>query len=102
MPHNMLAYFFSTAGLLGGIGYVISIIAVWGMLYEALKTNISSNAILCAICIFIAFVIQGMMDQTIINIWVSRIYFALLGYLVATAYGENTSREKENNSQINL
>lgn len=83
MPHNMFIYFLSTAGIWGGVGYLLFLgLSAWGLYKTAgvIDNPLLSVAILAA---FWAFTIQGLVDTTIINKIPSRIYFALMGYYIA-------------------
>lgn len=83
MPHNMFVYFLTTAGIWGGVGYLLFLgLSVWGLYKSAgaIDNPWLSAAILAA---FWALTIQGLVDTTIINKIPSRIYFALMGYYIA-------------------
>ena len=83
MPHNMFVYFLTTAGIWGGVGYLLFLgLSIWGLYKTAgvIDNPLLSVAILAA---FWAFTIQGLVDTTIINKIPSRIYFALMGYYIA-------------------
>lgn len=82
MPHNIPVYFFTGAGIGGGIGYLMFLLLSACVIY---KTANSFNDIWFSAAIltaFWAFTIQGLVDTTIINKIPARIYFALIGYYV--------------------
>lgn len=100
MPHNMFIYFLSTAGIWGGIGYLLFLgLSVWGLYKTAgvIDNPWLSAAMLAA---FWAFTIQGLVDTTIINKIPSRIYFALMGYYMAV--GNVHRMDKRENSETSL
>ena len=89
-PHNMPIYFLSGAGILGGIGYLCLVLS---MLYVLLKRAIESDGITSAIpmmAVFIAFIMDGMIDATLTNKTVGIPFYALLGYAIGTFH---TGRE---------
>ncbi len=83
MPHNMPAYFLSTAGVVGLFGYL----AFWFLslysLYKAKASQVDKALLFAACVIFFAFTLQGLVDTTIINKIPAKIYFALMGYVFA-------------------
>ena len=96
MPHNMFIYFLSTAGICGGVGYLLFLgLSIWGLYKTAglIGNPWLSTAILAA---FWAFTIQGLVDTTIINKIPSRIYFALMGYYIALGSICKTEPKKKN------
>lgn len=93
MPHNMPTYFFSTAGTLGGMAYLLFLaLSFWGIYRTAAQTKNDGLAV-AAMAAFWAFTLQGLVDTTIINKIPARIYFALMGYYLAS--GINWQREKK-------
>lgn len=83
MPHNMPLYFLSTGGILGGIGFIAFYVLSFMGLYLVLREQGSFLLSICALIPFFAFLIQGLVDTTIINKIPARMYFALMGYLTA-------------------
>ena len=80
----------SGAGILGGIGYLCLVLS---MLYVLLKRAIESDGITSAIpmmAVFIAFIMDGMIDATLTNKTVGIPFYALLGYAIGTSH---TGRE---------
>lgn len=83
MPHNMIANFFSTTGILGGMGYCIFLLASFIGLYRVMGSTSNLFFAICAMTVFLAFTIQSLVDQTIIYNTLARIYFAIMGYVFA-------------------
>lgn len=83
MPHNMPIYFFSTAGIIGGVGYIIFIFLNFIVLIHGFNLAEDKWLAIAMISAYLSFLIQGMVDTTIINKIPARIYFGLLGYSLA-------------------
>jgi O-antigen ligase len=83
MPHNMALYYLSTGGILGGLGYLIYLVATVAGLYVAIKNRRDYYWCFTISIIFLSFFLQGMVDTTIINKIPSRMYFALMGIVAA-------------------
>ena len=82
MPHNMMLYFLSTGGIIGGFGFITFYVFSFLGIYQSLKKR---NELILCICVFIpffAFFIQGLVDTTIINKIPARMYFAIMGCIV--------------------
>lgn len=90
MPHNMPVHFFSTAGTIGGAAYLLLCAGTFLGLYRTAKQS-NDDLLSAAIMIgFISFFLQGLVDTTIINKIPARIYFALMGWYLAS--GKRLSR----------
>lgn len=83
MPHNMMLYYLSTGGILGGLGYLIYLAATVTGLHLAVKKRQDYYWCLAISIIFLSFFLQGMVDTTIINKIPGRMYFALMGIIAA-------------------
>lgn len=80
MPHNMPVYFFSGAGIFGGISYLLFMVLMFiNLLKELIKNNdwLMTGAVLIA---YIAFSLHGFLDATISNKNTAVIFFSLMGY----------------------
>lgn len=87
MPHNMIIFYMSTTGIIGAIGYATYVVfTLLGML-KMVKSDVEINYIHAAgICIFCGFVvIHGLVDGTIINSNISKIFYLLFGYAVSVS-----------------
>lgn len=85
MPHNMIIFYMSTTGIIGAVGYATYVVfTLLGML-KMVKSDVEINYIHAAgICIFCGFVvIHGLVDGTIINSNISKIFYLLFGYAVS-------------------
>lgn len=78
MPHNVFIYFFTTGGIIGGIGYILYCmsVAVWMIRQVREDCNCINIALLF---IFVAATTHGIVDQTFILKLTGRIYYMLLG-----------------------
>lgn len=92
MPHNMPIYFFSTAGIIGGIGYIIFALFNFIVLIHGFNATENKWLAITMVSAFLSFFIQSMVDTTIINKIPARIYFGLLGYSIA-AYQFNKQKD---------
>ena len=83
-PHNTIAYFFSTSGIIGGFGFIIF---TFGMIFFLLNTlkkypnNIYVQAMLWS---FVAFSIHGLVDAGFLMKQGERLLFTLLGISCAS------------------
>lgn len=87
-PHNTIAYFFSTSGIIGGFGFIIF---TFGMIFFLLNTlkkypnNIYVQAMLWS---FVAFSIHGLVDAGFLMKQGERLLFTLLGITCASVMFE--------------
>ena len=84
MLHNMMLYYMSTGGTLGGFGYLIYLAATIAGLYATVRKQRDYYWCLLISIIFLSFFLQGMVDTTIINKIPSRMYFALMGIIAGS------------------
>lgn len=79
MPHNVFVYFFATAGLLGGLGYVAY--CVLFLLYLIRRIAVHTDDIFgwALLFAFVAATVHGMTDQTFILKLTGRIFYMLMG-----------------------
>ena len=86
MPHNILAFFFSTSGLIGGIGYIIFIIGIFLFLIKNLHKCKNKQIIFIILAMlwgFFAINIHGMVDVGLNNKFVMRLFSGGLGLTAA-------------------
>lgn len=94
MPHNMPLYFLSTGGILGAAGYVLYLISTFLGLAMVIREKRDFLFAAAVSIIFFSFIIQGMVDTTIINKIPARMYFALMGIVAACLFLGRNSREE--------
>ena len=86
MPHNILAFFFSTSGLIGGIGYIIFIAGIFIFFIKHLhncKNKQKIFIILAMLWALFAINIHGMVDVGLNNKFVMRLFSGMLGLTAA-------------------
>lgn len=94
MPHNMLIYYMSTTGIIGTIGYGGYIVLTLVGLIQLIKKDKRLNYVRAAgLVIFAGYImVHGLVDGTIINTNISKIYYLMLGYAISS--GVYTTRLK--------
>lgn len=93
MPHNSIAYFFSTTGLIGGIGFLIFTCGTIGILAMRIKKQPYNIYYQTALWSFLALTLHGMVDTGITNKAAMQIMFAILGITFATEKNINEGVE---------
>nr|WP_317429237.1 O-antigen ligase family protein [uncultured Mitsuokella sp.] len=96
MPHNTLAYFFSTTGLIGGIGFLVYTIGIIIVLLKSISKYPHNLYLQAALWSFIALSIHGMVDIGITNKAAMQIISGLFGVAFASEQyqGEAVLKEK--------
>jgi O-antigen ligase len=93
MPHNMFIYFLSTAGIIGGVGFIAyTIFTLAALLKVPYKEDWLAEW--CILTIFIAFFINGMFDSTFINKVPVKIYYAIMGLFMTWGMHDTDFQEK--------
>ena len=84
MPHNVFAYYFSTTGLVGGIGFCILMLSILVYLVKS-SINMSLGNIFCYAMLWatIAITIHGLVDTGITMKSAARLFYACLGLTVS-------------------
>lgn len=78
MPHNMPAYYLSTTGIIGFVGYCAYIMFTGlGLIRIMRKQETINFGLMSVLVIFGAFFIHGMVDGTLINDRAAKAYFLL-------------------------
>lgn len=86
MPHNILAFFFSTSGLIGGIGYIVFIVGIFVFLRRHLHKCKNKQIIFIILAMLwglFAINIHGMVDVGLNNKFVMRLFSGVLGLTAA-------------------
>lgn len=79
MPHNNIAFFFSTTGIIGGIGYSIFVLGMIILLIQKIRSNPSNWCYQAALWSFVAISIHGLVDSGITNKYNMQILCMCLG-----------------------
>lgn len=77
--HNNIATFFSTTGLLGGLGYLIFTFGSLFWLLKKIKQQPDNMFLYAMLWLFIINSIHGMVDNTLLSKFPTRIYFGMWG-----------------------
>lgn len=78
-PHNVFAWFFSTTGALGGIGYLLFVVYYCKLLCSRIKDNSKEWILYVGVWALLAITIHGLVDVGITNKEAARLVFLILG-----------------------
>ena len=83
MPHNVAAWFFSTAGSIGGLGYVFFVCCyIWVFCKEMKRSDIAwIDAV--GFWVFLAVALHGMVDAGIIYKQIARLLYLMMGLSIS-------------------
>lgn len=81
--HNLLTYSLATSGIIGTIGYLLSIISMIIGFYKTYKVSQNPMLILGLFVSFVAFVFHCQVNPDIQNNTIPRFYYALIGLAMA-------------------
>lgn len=84
MPHNNVAFFFSTTGIIGGIGYIVFTIDLLLLLIKKIVKYPQNVYYQAALWSFIAISVHGFVDSGITNKFNMQILFLCLGIAFAS------------------
>lgn len=79
MPHNVIAWFFSAAGIIGGIGYLLFVLYYCRLFCSRMKENPDEWILYVGLWSFLAVTIHGLVDVGITNKEAARLLFLVLG-----------------------
>lgn len=79
MPHNTIAWFFTTTGSIGGIGYLFFLLFYFYRLVQKLKEQPGNWMLPAGLWIFMAMTIHGFLDIGIVDKGVARLLYLMLG-----------------------
>jgi len=102
MPHNTVAFFFSTTGLLGGISFLIFTFGIFIYLCKYMRKQPDNFLIRAMLWSFVALSVHGLVDAGLTMRTALRLYSAYMGVTVASIlkyeaeevaklYGEKTA-----------
>lgn len=89
MPHNVIVWFFSTTGIIGGVGYLLFVAYYCRLLYSKIKENPSEWICCVGLWAFLAITIHGLVDAGITNKEAARLLFLILGISLNLRYIES-------------
>lgn len=88
-PHNTIAYFFSTSGIIGGSGFLIFSFGILAYLINCLRHDPNNLYIRAMLWSFVAFSVHGLVDAGFLMKQGERLIFALLGITSASIVFKN-------------
>ena len=91
MPHNAVAWFFTTTGSIGGIGYVFFVLFYFYMLLQKLREQPGNWMLSAGMWIFLAMTIHGFVDIGILDKGVARLLYLMLGLVLSYACIDNAA-----------
>ena len=78
-PHNSIAWFFSTTGVIGGLGYVAFMIGYLCLFLQLIKNYPEEWTVLAGLWVFAAVGIHGLVDIGIVYKSAARLLYLMLG-----------------------
>lgn len=100
MPHNVIAWFFSTTGLIGGIGYLLFVTYYGRLLYRKVKDNSGEWIFYVGLWSFLAVTMHGLVDAGITNKEAARLLFLILGISLNYRCIEREKRLSESTDNV--
>lgn len=98
-PHNTFVYFFSSAGLIGGIGFLFFTFGIFLYLCWKLKKNPDNLILNALLWSFLAIMIHGVVNAAILSKFVMRLYSSYLGIgLASVVYQQYLLNERQENN----
>lgn len=84
IPHNVVAWFFSATGIIGGVGFLCFALGTLLFLMRMMNNQPNNFFFMAMVWAFVAFSIHGLVDVGITMKSSNRLFFALLGITVAS------------------
>jgi hypothetical protein len=97
IPHNVVAWFFSTTGITGGAGYLFFVFYYLWRLYRKIHEEPENWVAFAGFWVFIAVTFHGLFDAGITNKAFARILYLMLG--LALSYSCCQKQEKLTDNQ---
>lgn len=98
MPHNVIAWFFSATGIIGGIGYLLFVLYYCRLFYSRMKENPDEWMLYVGLWSFLAVTIHGLADAGITNKETARLIFLILGIALNLRYIKAESQSESADS----
>ena len=86
IPHNVIAWFFSTTGIIGGIGYLLFVAYYVRLFCSRMKEYSDEWMLYMGLWSFMAITIHGLVDAGITNKEAARLLFLILGISLNLRY----------------
>lgn len=87
-PHNTIAYFFSTSGVIGGVGFLVFTFGMIVFLFNLLRKYTNNIYVQAMLWSFIAFSVHGLVDLGFLMKQGERLLFTFLGITCASVMFE--------------
>ena len=91
MPHNAIAWFFTTTGSIGGIGYLFFVLFYFYRLLQKLREQPGNWMLAAGLWIFLAMSLHGFVDIGMVEKGIARLLYLMLGLALSYACVENTA-----------
>ena len=91
MPHNSIAWFFTTTGSIGGIGYVFFVLFYFYILLQRIRKQPENWMLSAGLWIFMAMTIHGFLDIGLVDKGVARLLYLMLGLTLSYVCIENAT-----------
>ena len=85
-PHNVTIFFFGTAGILGGAGYLFFLLSYMHLLLQKAKEYPDEWLLAAGLWLFLAISIHSVVDVGIIYKGAARLQYIMLGIALSYAY----------------
>ena len=79
MPHNSIAWFFTTTGSIGGMGYLFFVLFYFYILLQKLREQPGNWMVAAGLWIFLAMTLHGFVDIGMVEKGVARLLYLMLG-----------------------
>jgi len=99
MPHNVIAWFFSTTGSIGGFGYLFFVCWYIWLFCKILKRNNAAWIDVIGFWVFLAIAFHGMVDAGIIHKGVARLLYLVMGLSIGYYCRTDIKQLSEDNNQ---
>ena len=96
IPHNVVAWFFSTTGIIGGAGYLFFVCYYLWRLYRKIHEEPENWVAFAGFWVFIAVTFHGLFDAGITNKAFARILYLMLGLALSYSYNQKQEGLAEN------
>ena len=102
MPHNVIAWFFSTTGSIGGCGYLFFVCWYILLFCKIMKRSDVSWIDVVGFWVFLAITTHGMLDAGIIHKNVARLLYLVMGLSISYDCRTDRKRLPEDNGKCGL
>lgn len=97
IPHNVVAWFFSTTGIIGGTGYLFFVFYYFWRLYRKVTEEPENWVAIAGLWVFMTVNFHGLFDAGITNKGAARLLYLMLG--LALSYNCCKQQEGQTKSQ---